>query len=37
MKARELLGYVPKHDLDSGLLPTIEWYRQHLDDFREWL
>jgi UDP-glucuronate decarboxylase len=36
-KARELLGYVPKFDLDAGLLPTIEWYQSHLDDFREWL
>jgi nucleoside-diphosphate-sugar epimerase len=37
VKARELLGYVPKFDLDAGLLPTIEWYRSRMDDFREWL
>ena len=27
-KARELLGFEPKVDLDDGLLRTIEWYRQ---------
>ena len=37
VKARDLLGYTPKYDLDAGLLPTIEWYRQHMDDFRDWL
>ena len=36
-KARELLGYVPRFDLDAGLLPTIEWYRKNLNDFRDWL
>jgi nucleoside-diphosphate-sugar epimerase len=36
-KARELLGYEPKFDLDAGLLPTIDWYRQNLNDFRDWL
>ena len=37
LKARELLGYVPKFDLDAGLVPTIEWYREHQAEFREWL
>ncbi|HEY4308518.1 MAG TPA: NAD-dependent epimerase/dehydratase family protein [Pirellulales bacterium] len=37
VKARDLLGYVPKFNLDAGLLPTIEWYRQNLNDFRDWL
>jgi UDP-glucose 4-epimerase len=36
-KARRLLGYRPRYDLDAGLLPTIEWYREHLRDFRHWL
>jgi len=27
-KARELLGYEPKVDLEEGLLKTINWYRQ---------
>jgi nucleoside-diphosphate-sugar epimerase len=36
-KARELLGYNPKFDMDSGLRPTIEWHRSHLDDFRRFL
>jgi len=36
-KARELLGYVPRFDLDAGLIPTIEWYRKNLNDFRDWL
>src|SRR5262249_13566236 len=26
-KARQLLGYEPKVDLEEGLLRTIEWYR----------
>lgn len=29
-KARELLGYEPRVDLDEGLLRTIEWYRRSL-------
>jgi nucleoside-diphosphate-sugar epimerase len=28
-KARELLGFEPKVDLEEGLQQTIEWYRQH--------
>lgn len=35
-KARDLLNYMPQYDMDSGLLPTIEWYREHLDDFAHW-
>jgi nucleoside-diphosphate-sugar epimerase len=30
-KARELLGYEPRVDLEEGLRRTIEWYRQKLD------
>jgi len=29
-KARELLGFEPKVDLEEGLQRTIEWYRRHL-------
>lgn len=29
-KARELLAYEPKVDLEEGLLRTILWYRRHL-------
>jgi nucleoside-diphosphate-sugar epimerase len=29
-KARELLSYEPKVDLEDGLLRTIDWYRHHL-------
>jgi nucleoside-diphosphate-sugar epimerase len=29
-KARSLLGYEPKVDLEEGLTRTIEWYRRHL-------
>jgi nucleoside-diphosphate-sugar epimerase len=29
-KARELLGFEPKVDLEEGLERTIEWYRRHL-------
>jgi nucleoside-diphosphate-sugar epimerase len=28
-KARELLGFEPKVDLEDGLRQTIEWYRRH--------
>ena len=27
-KARRLLGYEPKVDLDEGLQRTIQWYRE---------
>jgi UDP-glucose 4-epimerase len=36
-KARELLGYSPRFDLDQAMLPTIAWYKEHLEDFREWM
>lgn len=29
-KARQLLGYEPKIDLEEGLLRTIEWYRERM-------
>jgi CDP-glucose 4,6-dehydratase len=29
-KARAVLDWRPKHDLDSGLAETIDWYRSHL-------
>lgn len=28
-KAKELLGYEPKINLDEGILKTIEWYKTH--------
>ncbi len=30
-RARELLGFHPKFDLEEGLEPTIDWYRNTLD------
>lgn len=30
-KAKELLGYDAKIDLEEGLLRTIQWYRRHLN------
>jgi nucleoside-diphosphate-sugar epimerase len=30
-KARKLLGYAPKVDLEEGLLRTIQWYRRKVD------
>lgn len=30
-KARRLLGYEPKYEMDQALSLTIEWYRQHQD------
>ncbi|MEX2393017.1 MAG: GDP-mannose 4,6-dehydratase [Actinomycetota bacterium] len=29
-KAREMLGWQPKHDLKAGLQKTIDWYREEL-------
>jgi CDP-glucose 4,6-dehydratase len=31
-KARERLGWKPRHGLDDGLRRTIDWYRAHLAD-----
>jgi nucleoside-diphosphate-sugar epimerase len=31
-KARELLAYRPRIDLEEGLLRTVYWYRRQLDD-----
>jgi nucleoside-diphosphate-sugar epimerase len=31
-KARELLGYKPRVDLEEGLLRTVYWYRHHLGE-----
>ncbi|MEX2186830.1 MAG: NAD-dependent epimerase/dehydratase family protein [Pirellulales bacterium] len=36
-KAREILGYRPKFDMDQGLRPTIDWYRDHLSEFEAWM
>ena len=29
-KAREVLGWKPRHGLDEALLETMAWYRAHL-------
>lgn len=31
-KARDILGYVPKIELDEGLSRTIEWFKKHLKE-----
>jgi nucleoside-diphosphate-sugar epimerase len=31
-KAQSMLGYRPRVDLEEGLLKTIRWYRERLDD-----
>ena len=31
-KAQNMLGFWPKVDLEEGLLRTIEWYRERMDD-----
>jgi dTDP-glucose 4,6-dehydratase len=33
-RARELLGWEPRHTLDEGLEATIEWLSRHLDRYR---
>ncbi len=35
-KARTRLGYSAKFDIDLALRLTIDWYREHLDDFKHW-
>jgi len=32
--ARELWGWAPQYPLDQALDETIEWVRNHLDQFR---
>ena len=29
-KARRLLGFEPKVDLEEGLKQTVDWYREHI-------
>lgn len=33
-KAADILGYVPKVELEKGLLRTIEWYKEHLEELK---
>ena len=33
-RAKELLGWTPRHSLEEGLAGTIEWVKDHLDQFR---
>jgi len=33
-KARKILGFVPKIDLDEGLSRTIEWFKEHLEEIK---
>lgn len=33
-KAKRLVGWEPCHSLDEGLRATIDWVRQHLDQFK---
>ena len=30
-KIEKELGWTPRHDLDSGLAETVDWYLQHRD------
>ena len=36
-KARRLLEYEARLDIDDGLARTIDWYRDHMADFQHWL
>jgi dTDP-glucose 4,6-dehydratase len=31
-KAKDILGFEPKYDLEDGLKKTVEWYRGVLND-----
>jgi dTDP-glucose 4,6-dehydratase len=35
VKARKLLNWQPKFETDEGVLATLSWYREHLDDFTD--
>ena len=35
VKARTLLDWKPKFETDDGVLATLNWYREHLDEFRD--
>ena len=32
-KAQNILGYVPKVEIEDGIAQAAAWYREHLDDF----
>ena len=36
-KARKLLDYSPRFDMDAGLPPTIDWYRKSFEFFQHWV
>lgn len=33
VKARELLGWKPRHQIHEGLKKTVSWFLQHMDDY----
>jgi len=33
-KARRILGFVPKVELDAGLITTIEWFKDHMSELK---
>ena len=33
-KAKRLVGWEPRHTIDDGLRATIDWIRQHLDQYK---
>jgi NAD dependent epimerase/dehydratase len=33
-KAKTLVGWEPRHSLDEGLRATVDWIRQHLDQYK---
>lgn len=33
-KAKQIVGWEPRHSLDEGLRMTIDWIRQHLDQYK---
>lgn len=33
-RARDLLGYQPQMDFDTGLKNTVQWFKDHWDDIR---
>lgn len=33
-KAKKLLGWAPKYSLDQGLMKTIKWFRENLDEYK---
>ncbi|MEE2828710.1 MAG: hypothetical protein VX498_05955, partial [Myxococcota bacterium] len=35
VKARNVLGWKPRFEIDEAIVQTLDWYRENLDAFRD--